>query len=174
MDPPAFDRAENYSLYSGGVRKLVHLLKYEGIEPLAKPLAKRLWLSLDGGIEADLLVPVPMYWARRWTRRVNQTDLLARRLSGLSGIRFDRRALSRTRATPPQAGLSWDGRKKNLRGAFRVNKPAQVAGLRIAVVDDVMTTGTTLSECARALKAAGAESVVALTIARAELASGRT
>ena len=173
MDPPKFDRADSYGLYSGGLRKLVHLLKYERIEPLAKPLAKRLWESIDGPLEADLLIPVPMHWRRRWTRRFNQAALVAGELARLSGIRVDTRALRRTKPTPPQAGLSRVKRKKNLRGAFHVKQPGRVNGLRIAVVDDVMTTGATLSECARALKAAGAQSVTALTIARAELASGR-
>ncbi len=161
MDPPKFDRADSYGLYAGGLRKLVHLLKYERIEPLAKPLAKRLWESIGGRLEADVLVPVPMHWRRRWTRRFNQAALVAEELAKLGGIRVDARVLRRTKSTPPQAGLS------------RVKQPGRVAGLRIAVVDDVMTTGATLSECARALKAAGAKSVTAVTIARAELASGR-
>ena len=174
MDAPAFDRAESYALYSGGVRKLVHLLKYDGIEPLAKSLALRLWRSLDRHIEADALIPAPMFWARRWSSRFNQKDLLARRLAELSGIRYGGGILQRTRSTPSQAGLSRTDRKKNLRGSFRVRKPDRVAGQRIALVDDIMTMGTTLSECARSLKAAGAQSVLALTVSRAELEGGRT
>lgn len=115
---------------------------------------------------ADLLVPVPIHRRRLFSRRYNQSALLAIEIERVSGVRAAPAALIRERATPIQGGLSREGRRRNVAGAFRVRDPGAIAGKRVVVIDDVLTTGATVGECARVLLAAGAENVDALTIAR--------
>jgi ComF family protein len=169
-DPPAFDRAEAGGLYAGELRRAVHLFKYGGMTPLADALGGRAAAALAaagwGGYEA--LVPTPLHWRRRWQRRFNQADLLARAIGRASGLPVEP-LLRRTRATPPQARLAASARHASLRGAFAAADPERVRGRRLIVVDDVMTTGATLDACARALRRAGAASVAALVAARADL-----
>ena len=121
-----------------------------------------------------LIVPVPLHLSRRRERGFNQSELLAAGLvralgkqRGGAAPQVAKACLRRTRATPPQTGLSVASRRENLRGAFEVVKPDAVRGRVIVLVDDVMTTGATLSACARALKRAGAARVMGLTLARA-------
>jgi len=134
------------------------------------------WRDLEdsGAGEAAVLVPVPLHSTRERERGFNQAELLARGLSAMLARsrntlapRVEPRALRRTRATPPQTGLSLSARRENVRGVFAVSDPARVRDLVIVLVDDVMTTGATLSACASALKGAGAAAVLALTLARA-------
>ena len=119
--------------------------------------------------EADVIVPVPLYRWRLWARRYNQSAILAKRLSQLSGKRFDPFVLIRTRSTPSQGQmLSGKARVRNVRGAFKVPRGliSSIASRRVLLVNDVLTTGATVHACARALKRAGAEKVLVLTIAR--------
>ncbi len=168
---PAFDRAVSFGEYKGALRGLIHLLKYEGMRPVAVPLAEMLGEAIaDLGLDASpVLVPVPLHKARWHDRGFNQAELIARAASKY----FERKlaiapeALVRRRETISQVGLSREERIENMRDAFRVADPKAVRGRNVLVVDDVMTTGTTLSECARVLKAAGAERVWAVTVARA-------
>ncbi len=134
------------------------------------------WHSLPRPREfhLPLLVPVPLHASRRRERGFNQSELLARGLARALGKERGETApevvpacLRRKRATPPQTGLSVAARHANLRGAFEVVKPDAVRGRAIVVVDDVMTTGATISACARALKRAGSGPVMGLTLARA-------
>jgi ComF family protein len=121
-----------------------------------------------------LIVPVPLHPSRRRERGFNQSELLAaglvralaKRNTGSAPI-IEKSCLCRKRATTPQTGLSVSARRENLRGAFAVAKPEEIRGRVIVLVDDVMTTGATLSACARSLKRAGAAKVIALTLARA-------
>jgi len=141
-------------------------LKYDGMRPLARPMAA--WtadmLPELGG--ADLLMPVPLHWSRRLKRGFNQAEIFAKEISRITGIPVDSRTLRRCRATSSQAGLSRRQRRENLRGVFVVSDSARVRGRSVAVIDDVMTTGTTVGACAQALKKAGAARVTALTAAR--------
>jgi ComF family protein len=116
-----------------------------------------------------IVTPTPLHWRRLFARRYNQSALLARLIARSLGAAFEPQLLARSRATPPQAMLSADARRRNVAGAFSVApaRRARVAGAAIILVDDVMTTGATLSACARALKKEGARSVAALTLARA-------
>jgi ComF family protein len=118
--------------------------------------------------DADLILPVPLYPSRLWWRRFNQSAMLALALSRLSGVPVDSLVLKRVRRTASQVGLTADQRRRNVAGAFRVEKgrEAQVRGKKVVVVDDVITTGATAEACARVLKRAGAARVDMLALAR--------
>ncbi len=119
--------------------------------------------------QADLIVPVPLHRWRLWARRYNQSALLAQRLADLSGRPFDPFALARTRSTASQGAMpSAKARARNVRGAFHVPsaKRTKISKRCVLLVDDVLTTGATIHACALALKRAGAEKVLVLTIAR--------
>src|SRR5437870_209280 len=118
--------------------------------------------------EADALIPVPLHWRRYWARRFNQSALLADAIAKASGVPVVLGALRRVKATPQQVGLSQSARALNVQGAFRVSPAgkAAVAGRRLILVDDVMTTGATVDACARALLRAGAADVSVLAFAR--------
>jgi len=163
----AFDQARGFGVYEGSLRRLIHLLKYDKMRPLARPLAACMAKRLGELGPVDVIVPVPLFVLRKWRRGFNQADVLARALSQESGIPWSRRILRRVRATPPQVGLSHRQRRLNLAGAFAVRGEA-VRGRNVLLVDDVMTTGATLDACARVLKAAGAARVTGLTAARAK------
>lgn len=173
-EPPPFDRAVSFGLYEGDLRRLVHLLKYDGMRALARPLGERLAAAIERERwEFDLAAPVPLAFGRRWSRGFNQAALVGKRVAERRGARFEKRLLRRTRATYPQAGLNRAERERNLREAIAVRDPAAVRGRAVLLVDDVMTTGATLAACARALKSAGAKWVGAATVARAELEARR-
>jgi ComF family protein len=166
-EPPRFDRARGFGVHEGSLRRLIHLLKYDRMRPLAKPLAAMMATVLASLPAPDLVVPVPLYRVRRWRRGFNQALALSEELGRQSGIRCEPRILRRIRATQPQAGLSYAERRRNVANAFVVREPDRVEGKTILVIDDEKTTGATLDACARALKKAGAQSVLALTAARA-------
>jgi ComF family protein len=164
--PPGYDYARSAALYEGPLREAIHALKFGRRRALASPLgdltAQQCAVSLPDGIEA--LIPVPLARARERERGFNQAALLARRVGGTLGIPIRPRWLARVRSTPPQSDLSAAERRANVRDAFRAS--ARVAGRHVLVVDDILTTGATLDACARALRAAGARRVGALTVAR--------
>ena len=178
-DAAAFDGARSFGLYAGKLRQVILRLKFAGDERLGARLGELLastWDSLPrvGEFASPLIVPVPLHRSRRRERGFNQSELLAaglgralRRQSGGAAPQVAKACLRRKRATPPQTGLSVAARRENPRGAFEVVKPEEVRGRGIVLVDDVMTTGATLSACARALKRAGAGWVLGLTLARA-------
>jgi ComF family protein len=162
-----FDHAASFGMYEGSLRGLIHLFKYSGMKPLARPLAGYLERTLSVDERFDAIVPVPLYWRKRWDRGFNQADLLARHVAKRRGIPVWN-ALRRKRPTDTQAGLTSAGRRRNVQGAFAVNKNAPLAGKKILLIDDVMTTGATASACASALKRGGARSVSLLTLARVD------
>jgi ComF family protein len=118
--------------------------------------------------DADALVPVPLHWRRQWARRFNQSALLAEVIGKASNVPVSYPALKRVKATPQQVGLSQSARAQNVQGAFRVppDGKAEVAGRRLILIDDVLTSGATMDACARALLRAGAAQVDALVFAR--------
>jgi len=174
-DPPAYHRARAAVRYDDIARTLVHAFKYGDRLDLAPVMGR--WMANAGNDllrDADALVPVPLHWRRQWARRFNQSALLAEVIAKAGGVAVSHRALKRVKATPQQVGLSQSARALNVQGAFRVppGDKAEVAGRRLVLVDDVLTSGATLDACARALLRAGAAQVDALTFARV-VAGGR-
>ena len=170
--PPHLTALASAASYDGPMPAIVQAFKYAGHQSLGAPLAARMsdhpHLHLD---DVDLVVPVPLHPWRRVRRGFNQAEQLARHL-GPPVVH----ALARLHWRPPQAGLHADDRRRNLRGAV-VLRPAitgwgrralrnTLLGARVLLVDDVVTTGGTLSACAEVLRAAGAREVRAVTAAR--------
>jgi len=162
-----FDAAYSFGAFEAELRELIHVFKYGQVESLAGPLGRFLALALPRTEQFDVVVPMPLHWLRRWKRGFNQSELLAREIAKRSCVPV-KSFVRRTKATTPQAGLTNAKRRANVKGAFRVRRPDRVRGLRILLVDDVMTTGATASACARALKECGAARVVLLTVARVD------
>jgi len=162
-----FDHAASFGLYEGPLRSLIHLFKYSGMKPLARPLARYLERIVPEDRHFDAIVPVPLHWRKRWARGFNQSEVLSRYLARLSGIPVAD-GLRRKRPTATQAGLASAGRRRNVEGAFEARRGAKLTGLHLLLVDDVMTTGATASACAQALKRGGAKSVSLLTLARVD------
>lgn len=117
-------------------------------------------------LEPNLVVPVPLHWQRRWVRKTNGPDILAAKVARLLRVPCRTRLLKLNRNIKPQKGLRLRERRKNLVGAFRVAKGYDIRDVRILLVDDVLTTGATCDAAAKALKAAGAASVVVAVLAR--------
>jgi ComF family protein len=168
---PEFDRAVSFGEYAGALRGLIHLLKYDGVLPASPVLGRFLAETISqlerGEDTKPLLVPVPLHSSKRGERGFNQAELIVRSAVKCLADQPDvATVLKRQRATHSQVGLTREERIKNMHGAFRVSDPERVKGRTVIVVDDVMTTGTTVSECARVLKEAGAEKVWAATVAR--------
>lgn len=162
-----FDSAYAYSSYDGAMRELIHLFKYDRVRPLATVLGGFLSAALPREERFDMLVPMPLHWVRRWRRGFNQSYLLARDLARRTGIPVAN-ALRRRRSTASQASLSRAARRRNVRGAFELRRGVDARGLRVLLLDDVLTTGATANACAAVLKRAGASSVAVLTLARAD------
>lgn len=168
-EPPLFDRARAVLAYDDASRGLILGFKHADRTHGAPAFAR--WLARAGGellIAADIIAPVPLHWSRLLARRYNQAALLGLGLAKLTGKSVVPDLLVRRRPTPSQARLSRSERLRNVAGAFAV-RPSRLAaarGRRIVLVDDVLTTGATVSACAKTLRRAGAVSVDVLTLAR--------
>jgi ComF family protein len=172
---PAFARAVAYGSYESGLRELIHLLKFGGVRPAANVLGRMLAeaiAALEPEFPADsvAIVPVPLHRTKLRQRGFNQAELIARAAMKINPVRDRLRlcggVLERTRETTSQIGLTSHQRRANLRGAFGVAQRELVKGREVLVVDDVYTTGATVSECARVLRRAGATKVWVATVAR--------
>lgn len=153
--------------FEGVARKAVHAFKYRGMTALGPLLSDLLARALERRpVQADLLVPVPLFADRLRERGYNQAAVLARHLAERLATPTDEQALVRSRATAPQVELTARERQANVRGAFACVHPATVAGRRVLLVDDVTTTGATLRACAEALTLAGASRVAAVVVAK--------
>jgi ComF family protein len=155
--------------YDDIARALIHAFKYGDRLDLAPTLGR--WTASAGRellAEADALIPVPLHWRRLWARRFNQSAALAETMSAASGVPVLHTALKRMKATAHQVGLSQAERAVNVQGAFRVppEGKADIAGRRLVLVDDVLTSGATVDACTRALLRAGAANVDVLVFAR--------
>ncbi len=160
-----FDEVFTYGSYEGSLRSLIHVFKYGRVQPLAKPFGDFLMRALPRERQFDAIVPMPLHWRRRWDRGFNQAVLLAQEVSRRRNVPV-KKAVRRSRATLSQAGLSNAKRRANVRGVFRATE--RLDGMRVLLVDDVLTTGATASACARVLKRAGAKHVSVLTLARTD------
>lgn len=170
-DPPVFDRARAAVHYSGPARDLVLGLKFSGRRELADPMGQ--WMVRAGREfldENSLIVPVPLHRVRLWQRRFNQAADLARVIASRSGGACVPKLLHRKRRTRQQVGLDVAARRQNVRGAFGIREDQEglVYGKQVVLVDDVLTTGATVSACTRILKSAGAAGVDVLTFANAD------
>ncbi len=169
-----FTRAAAYGSYDAGMRELIHLLKYEHVRPAANLLGRMLSeviVDLSAAFTSEpVVVPVPLHRAKYRERGFNQSEEIARAALKLHPaglfLKPNVSALVRQKNTASQTGLTPAQRRENMRGAFAVMRPEDVHGRDVLLVDDVMTTGTTASECARALRRAGAERVFVATVAR--------
>jgi ComF family protein len=167
--PPGFDRLLALWSYEPPLDKVVQALKFRRLDYLGSHMARALAGELSGELASvDAIVPVPLHWRRRLTRGYNQAERIARPLARALGLPLTR-ALSRSRATPPQSLLSRKERLANLRRAFRVRHPERLQARHLLLVDDVATTGATLDAAATVLKGAGAATVTALVAGRTPL-----
>ncbi len=164
--PPPFDRARAAAFYDGLVLEAIHRFKYQRQLLYGKLLGEIMRQASDITAivaSADLLLPVPLHPRRLQWRGFNQALLLAETFRGKP---VTREVLCRARPTLPQVGLSSQERLANVKGAFLVRQPHQVAGRNVVILDDVYTTGATVAECARVLRRAGAARIEIVTVAR--------
>ncbi|MBI4314055.1 MAG: ComF family protein [Candidatus Omnitrophica bacterium] len=175
IHPLAWARAA--CAYEGLAKRCVLLLKYGGRQGLAQPMARRMVQSLkiSGGAVLDLLVPVPLYSTRLRQRQFNQAGLLAHAVGRQMRLPVSSGNLIRHAASRIQSALSARERRGNVQNVFSVRRPEEIAGRKIALIDDVLTTGSTAKACAQALLKAGAQSVGTLAFAGGgeTIASGR-
>lgn len=166
LDPPAFDQAVSVGEFEGPLREAIHIFKYRPCLSLGPHLGTWMASGLRLVSEVDCVMPVPLHVSRLRHRGFNQSLILAHKVAGSHGLSLSYDNLVRIRPTRPQVDLSVEERHKNVIGAFSLRRPSEVEGRRILIVDDVFTTGATMNECASVLKLAGAQSVIALTLAR--------
>jgi competence protein ComFC len=159
--------------FNPDIEQLVHRMKYAGMRNLARSLGQEaagLLASAGIGFDGiDALVPVPLHPVRRRERGYNQGERIAAGLASVLGLPVRTDLLRRVRRTRTQTDLSGGARQKNVAGAFRIADPGRIRGLSFCLVDDVVTTGATMNECAGALKEAGARQVVGFALARPAL-----
>lgn len=158
--------------FSGVVAEAVHLLKYSQKPSIARSLAELMLDSIDRDdyyLRADMVLAVPLHPAKKRERGYNQADLIAKEVASALGRESGQDILTRTKHTRSQTKLNRAERQENVKDIFRVRDPDRVVGKTIILVDDVLTTGATIGSCARALKEAGAQEVLALTAAAASL-----
>lgn len=170
-NPPEFSVHRSCGRYRGVLKDVILLYKYRKVSALSRALTdfagraladrQEIWSGVDG------LVPVPLHRRRRRERGFNQAQLLARELARRRGIGILGGCLVKTRNAPPQMTLRAGEREANVRGAYAVKGTRRLRGKVLLLVDDVFTTGSTLRECSRALRQAGAAEVRALTLAQA-------
>lgn len=171
-NPPHFDRARSIIFLERAGREFILKYKYGSNLHLCRPAAR--WMAERGGRfyswdDYDGWLAVPLHSRKSRERGFNQSLLLARRFSRLVSLPAAGGGLSRSRFTRTQTRLTLARRRENVRGAFRVGSPKKVWRRRLLLIDDVYTSGSTVNECARTLKSAGAEAVEVLTLARVRL-----
>jgi len=164
--PPAYTKAWTLYAYKSPLREAISKFKYHGKVTLARPLADLMIAAFAHPPEIDCILPVPLHPLRLREREYNQSLLLADCLSRHYKVPVLCNVLLRTRHTLPQTGLNRAARLKNLRRSFTVTQPARITGKHLLLVDDVFTTGTTVNECAKTLRKAGAGEVYVETLAR--------
>ncbi len=167
---PACDAVLSTWSYQPPIDAVLMALKFRRLDYLGAHLGRIMAeIHRPRLLDRDLVVPVPLFWTRQMARGYNQADAIAGPLAAALGIPLAR-PLRRRRPTPPQSRLDRAARRRNLERAFRVRRTAALEGLHLVLVDDVVTTGATVAECARTLRAAGARQVAVLALARASRA----
>jgi ComF family protein len=168
-DPPVFARARAVARYDGAARELIHKLKYGDRQELAIAMGGMMVAAAADLVpDADVIIPVPLHWTRLWQRRFNQAAALAHVIGRQTGLPVEPPLLRRRKRTKRQVGLTRSQRQDNLQGAFVVPvefKPS-LKGMRVLLVDDVMTTSSTANAASRVLLRAGAVAVDVVTFAR--------
>lgn len=165
----AFESARSVGVYEGVLRDAIHAMKYDFHAAVAEPLGELMAARFPGSSLAgkvDVVMPVPIHRSRFLVRGFNQSEELARKLCARVSLPLVMDVLHQPRKTKHQVNLSYDERAANIHGAFAVRDARKIAGKRVLVLDDVLTTGATANEAALALKNAGAKSVHAYTLAR--------
>lgn len=161
-----FHKARSIGLYEGGLLETIHSFKYNGKVALARPLGEMMAQAITNPYDYHFIVPIPLHKKRLRERGFNQSLLLAREVGKRFGIQIEYTNLKRIRPTEPQINLKGKERLKNVKGAFAVTDGGVFKGKRILLIDDVYTTGATVSECAKILRKARAGRLDVLTLAR--------
>jgi ComF family protein len=171
-DKLRFDGALSATYYEGVIKELIHQFKYGRHDFLVNPLAHTLleFVGKDAPLPSniDRIVAVPLHWKKRMERGFNQAELLASRVARYMRVDLSTGGLQRVKETLSQSNLPYPRRKENVSDAFAVKRPREFEGRNVLLVDDVLTTGLTASECARVLKNAGAKKVYVLVLARSK------
>jgi ComF family protein len=162
--PPAFDATRALLAYQFPVNAVLQRYKYSGFLAVAHLMGELFARKLEGHPLPDLILPMPLHPSRLKERGFNQAVEIGRTLAARLGVPLEARLAKRTRATPPQANLAFKERHRNVRGVFACEP--LLAGKRVALLDDVMTTGASLHALAKAAKQAGAERVECWVVAR--------
>ena len=164
-----FDRAFSPCKYNGTIKKMIHEFKYSGRNYLGKTLGQimnnfiyKYNLPISN---MDFIIPVPLHNARLREREFNQAQILSERIAKEFNKKLLPKVLTRTKATKTQTELSLEERKRNVKNSFSVTSPQLIIGKNLLLIDDVLTTGSTLNEAARSLKASGARIVFVMTLA---------
>jgi ComF family protein len=167
-DPPLWDRARAAVAFDDASRRIVHALKYRDTQEAGLFMARLMGRAGRQIIEeADVIIPVPLHRFRLWQRRFNQAAILSQQISSQFSKSYRTDLLQRSKASRSQVGLSFDERRKNVAKVFQVTPEGagDLAGCKVLLVDDVLTTGATAGSCAAVLKKAGAAQVDVLAFA---------
>ncbi len=164
--PPSFDKARALFKFDEHSKHIIHAFKYYDKTILAKSFAEMLSSRYSYDIaESDIIVPVPMHRFKRLFRMYNPAQILAQELHLAINLPIQMNVLVKTKWTKPQTTLSRKARLKNIAGSIKIENLSKIKGKKVILIDDVITTGTTVSLCSRLLKKAGAKEVVVLSIA---------
>lgn len=169
QEKPYFDKAISVFEYNDFSKKLIVMFKHYDLTNLMEQIANMMYGVSEQEIKnSHAIIPVPISFYKRIRRKYNQSELIAQKISQLSGIKYEPRILIKQKNTQDQEELSAQKRKRNLIGAFSLNKHAfdKINGKKVVLVDDVFTTGATANECSKILKKNGAVSITLITLAR--------
>lgn len=155
--------------YDDRIKEVIQQFKYHNKAYLYKTFARLMMMHVGAKMQGDIIVSVPLYKDRERLRGYNQAHLIAKELSCISGIKYDRYALSRRKNTGSLALCDSEERVDKIKGAFFVDDSNRISGRSVIIVDDVFTTGSTINECSKVLKESGAISVIAVVIAKTKL-----
>lgn len=164
-----FSKVRALGIFSSPLSEMIHLLKYDRKTLIAERLGfllGNLFISYSELSDTDVIIPVPLHRTRMRERGYNQSLLLAKKVSLISGKELCDKVVARTKATKSQTAMAHEKRRENLKNAFSVVEPQKIKNRSVVVVDDVMTSGTTLDEIAKSLLESGADSVYGLILAR--------